>query len=395
MAPPSASGPSGFPPGFRWGTASSATQSQGATPADNWWSWEEAGKAPRSGAGNGFDTVYASDFRLLADWGFGEYRMSLDWARIEPRAGHRDQGAVEHYREILRAGRRAGMTMWACLLHTALPAWFAAEGGFLAPTAAAAWARHVDFVAETFGDLVDGWMPVSNPAGYAEKAYLRGTFPPGHTSQEEFLTVLQAVHEAEFEAALRLRQTGKPTSTNEALVSLHPADASADAAAATALVDAVLWGTWLNMARSPRYEDAFDQYGFSYYFTAAVNAAADLLPYPAGHPVGVGPQGYASWAPGLGEVLARLHAELPGRTFLVSEIGLGGKDDTERAAYLPDALEQVREALAAGMDIAGVHFWTGVENYEWLEGYTVPFGLFDRDRAPRQSAHVVRSFIRG
>ncbi|MFF4364900.1 family 1 glycosylhydrolase [Streptomyces sp. NPDC001594] len=109
----------------------------------------------------------------------------------------------------------------------------------------------------------------------------------------------------------------------------------------------------------------------------------------------MGPQGYAPWAPGLGEVLARLHAELPGRKFLVAEIGLGGEDDARRTAYLSDALEEVRRALAGGMDITGVHLWTGVDNYERLDGHTVPFGLFDRDRTPKPSAHLVRSFLRG
>ncbi|MEU1630352.1 family 1 glycosylhydrolase [Streptomyces sp. NPDC020096] len=160
-------GPNGFPAGFSWGTASSATQSQGATPADNWWDWEQAGKAPRSGDGNDFDKLYASDFALLADWGFSDYRLSLDWARIEPQPGQHDRQAIEHYRQILLAGRDAGLTMWVCLLHTALPAWFAAQDGFLSPTAGTAWARHVDFIAETFGDLADGWMPVNNPTAYA------------------------------------------------------------------------------------------------------------------------------------------------------------------------------------------------------------------------------------
>ncbi|MEU9005276.1 family 1 glycosylhydrolase, partial [Streptomyces sp. NPDC048551] len=62
--------------------------------------------------------------------------------------------------------------------------------------------------------------------------------------------------------------------------------------------------------------------------------------------------------------------------------------------YLPAALEQVRAAMAGGMDITGVHLWTGVDNYEWLDGHTVPFGLFDRDRTPKPSARVVQSFIR-
>ena len=34
----------------------------------------------------------------------------------------------------------------------------------------------------------------------------------------------------------------------------------------------------------------------------------------------------------------------------------------------------------------GFFFWTGVDNYEWLHGYDVAFGLFDRDRTPRPSA---------
>ncbi|MCX5199335.1 family 1 glycosylhydrolase [Streptomyces sp. NBC_00249] len=56
---------------------------------------------------------------------------------------------------------------------------------------------------------------------------------------------------------------------------------------------------------------------------------------------------------------------------------------------------QVRDAIAGGMDITGVHLWNGVDNYEWLDGYTVPFGLFDRNRVPKHSAHIVQSFIRG
>ncbi|MEU5833078.1 family 1 glycosylhydrolase [Streptomyces diacarni] len=390
MTPSAASAPR-FPTGFSWGTASSATQSQGATPADNWWAWEQAGKAPSSGNGNAFDTLYASDFALLAEWGFSDYRMSLDWARLEPRPGHHDAHAIEHYRRILTAGRDVGLTMWVCLLHTALPVWFADEGGFLSAKAADTWARHVNFIGETFGDLADGWMPVNNPTAYAQKAYLTGTFPPGHASQEEFLTALRTIHQADFEAALVLRQGGRPTSTNEALLTLHPADDSADTAGIAALVDSVVWDSWLNLARTSRYEDAFDQYGFSYYLSPAISASADLLPYPAGSPVG--PQGYVAWAPGLGEVLARLHKELPGKRFLVAEIGYGGHHDTARATYLQAALGHVHDAMNTGMDISGIHLWTGVDNYEWLDGYDVPFGLFDRKRAPRPSAHRLKTLM--
>ncbi|MFF3640433.1 family 1 glycosylhydrolase [Streptomyces sp. NPDC002564] len=381
-----------FPASFSWGTASSATQSQGATPADNWWTWERAGRVPSSGDGNAFGTRYAGDFALLSEWGFSDYRMSLDWARLEPEPGRHDPHAVELYRAMLTAGRDAGLTMWVCLLHTALPQWFADQGGFLSPQADETWARHVAFVAETFADLADGWMPINNPTAFAQKAYLTGTFPPGHTSQEEFLTALQAIHRADFEAALILRQTGKPTSTNEALLTLHPTDDSSETAGIAALIDSVVWDSWLNLVRNPRYENAFDLYGFSYYFSPAINAAGDLLPHPAHTPVG--PQGYVAWAPGLGEVLARLHQELPGKRFLVAEIGYGGDDDGARSAYLRDAITQVHDAIGNGIDVRGIHLWTAIDNYEWLDGHNVAFGLFDAHRAPRTSARMIRELMR-
>ena len=42
---------------------------------------------PRSGDGNGFGTRYAEDFRLLAEHGLTHHRLSIEWARIEPRPG--------------------------------------------------------------------------------------------------------------------------------------------------------------------------------------------------------------------------------------------------------------------------------------------------------------------
>jgi len=48
--------------------------------------------------------------------------------------------------------------------------------------------------------------------------------------------------------------------------------------------------------------------------------------------------------------------------------------------------EALRAAIADGVDVRGFFHWTGVDNYEWLFGYPVPFGLIDRDRKPRGSA---------
>ena len=80
---------------------------------------------PDLGAGNGFATRYAEDFALLADLGLTHHRLSIDWARIEPEEGRRDEAAVQHYRAVLTAARDAGIEPWVTLHHFVLPRWVA------------------------------------------------------------------------------------------------------------------------------------------------------------------------------------------------------------------------------------------------------------------------------
>ncbi len=370
---------------FFWGTASSSVQTEGASPADTWSARERAGHAPASGTGTGFGQRFAEDFARLADLGLTDHRLSISWARVRPEPDRIDHDAVEHYRRVLRAGRSAGLRIWVTLLHTATPLWFA---GFTGPAGVRQWHDWVALAAALFGDVAGGWKPINNPAGFALKGYLAGSFPPGVRDPELFDTVLRTVTRAEFDAGLALADTGLPRCSIEGLAVLHPADGSAAAVEATRRLDDAFWAGWLRWARDPAYAGAFDHIGVSYYITARVDGAGTLLPYPAGAPAG--PLGYAPWPGGLGDVLERLERELPGRSFVVAELGYGGAD-TERVAYLESALAQVRAARAAGISVDGLFFWTDVDNYEWNAGFDVPFGLFDADRRPKPSADLVRT----
>lgn len=390
------SGPDDFAGRWWWGTGASAVQMEGASIADDWYRWEQSGKAPCSGDGNGFATSYVEDFRVLAGLGLTDFRLSINWARVVPERGHVDQEAVAYYRSVLDAARSAGLRVWICLLHSAIPVWFADQGGFASGEALGTWLEWVELAAATFADLAGGWVPVNEGTSYALKAYLTGTFPPGHRDVGETAQVLQTVHLCDFEAALRLRTTGLPTCTNEALLPLYPIDDTPQTAAAVASIDAMVWQSWLHLAREPRYAGAFDLIGFSYYYSAAVGPDRRPMPYPAGE--SAGPLGYVPWPDGLAAVLERLHRELPDARFVVAEVGYGGNgdlDDVDRAEYLRRALTHIASAQDAGMRIEGVSIWTGIDNYEWLHGFDVSFGLFDRMRKPRTSAEFIRKVIGG
>jgi beta-glucosidase len=366
---------------FWWGTGASATQAEGAAARSDWARWEREGKAPPSGDGNGFGSRFAEDFRLYAEYGLTHHRLAIDWARIEPSEGKRDPQAIEHYRRVLQAAREAGVAPWVCLHHFTLPGWFGDDlGGFLDEQAAGYhWPRHVDFVAETFGDLVYGWKPMNEPVAYAVAGFLAGQFPPGHRNVDDFHTALRNLHRANAHAA-RLLRGGGPVSTIHNLSPIRAADSSPEARQRASRVDDVMWRSWAE----PDLLDPFDLVGFSYYSALAVGADGAFDPYPPG--ARVGPMGYAPWSEGLGEVLHRLADELPNRPLLVCEHGVGTDDDSWRVDVLRDSLAEVDRARADGIDVRGFFHWTGVDNYEWLRGFDVQFGLFDRDRNPKPSA---------
>ncbi len=388
-----------WPDSFLWGTGASSTQCEGAAPASDWWDWERAGRAPLSGDGNGFAARYREDFALLARLGLTHHRLSIEWARIEPEPGRRDPAAVSHYRDVLQAARAAGVTPWVCLHHFTLPRWFAARGGFLVPANRELWARHVDFVAETFGDLVGGWKPVNEMNIYATIAYRGTSFAPGRGSREEAAIVHREIHLATAEAAVRLRRTGAPVASIFALSALVAQDESPATAQRLARMRESLWNPGLGLFRDgvlrvpglapverPDLAGWFDWLGFSYYAALGVRDGKTVI-----HPPGaeVSPLGYGIWPDGLGLVLDDLHSLAPDTPLLVAEFGVGTSDDAQRARYLARGLEVTRAALARGIDVRGFFHWTAVDNYEWLHGYDVSFGIIDRERKVRLSAQVL------
>jgi beta-glucosidase len=403
-----------FPDDFMWGTAASATQTEGAAPRSDWRRWEQLNRVPESGEGNGFATNYASDFAMLAEYGLTHHRLSLDWARLEPEQGRIDSEAVEHYTAMLQAATDAGINIWACLHHFTLPGWFSDDmGGFLSERGLSYhWARHVDWMGETFGDLVFGWQPINEPRAFAMLGYRTGTIPPGVTDPETFAKALRAMHLANHEAWRLLHSGGKPVAT---IMDLQPAYGAvrgrlpeerdlADAKAQS--FDDITFATWIRALRDgvlevpglppeevPDMAGSFDYIGFSYYFAVSVYADATFGPYPAD--ARVGPMGYAPWTEGLGLVLRRLADELPGRKFLVAECGFGTDDDDWREELLKASLEETARAVADGVDVRGFFHWTAVDNYEWTFGFDFPFGLFDRDRKPKGSAALARRWALG
>lgn len=362
---------------------------------------------PPSVDGNGFSGEYQSDFEQLAELGLTHHRLSLDWARLEPYEGRHDADEIDRYRDLLRAAGDAGLSIWVCLHHVTLPGWFADDlGGFVDWRGREYhWAKHVDFVAETFGDLVAGWIPVHDPLGFASRGWLTASRPPGRRDPEAFSEVLEATHLAAHVAWKLLRSGDQPVATSHDVRPLHPVDASPETARALTIADELAWRCWTRAmtdgvlqipGRSPIEDESFigayDLVGFTYRGASIVGVDGTTIPYPADAPR-LNPLGDAAFPDGLRHCIERLAHDLAGRDLLVAGCGwvtdpAADAEDDWRVEYLTSCLGLVDEAVADGYPLRGFFHDTAVDSYEWEHGFGVRNGLIDRDRNPKPSAEL-------
>src|SRR5205807_2648385 len=176
-----------FPEGFVWGTATAAHQVDGANWNNDWWEWEHDPSSPCvESSGDACDHWhrYPDDLRLLADLGFGSYRFSLEWSRIEPEEGEFSRAALDHYRAMCEGCRELGLSPVVTFHHFTSPRWVAAAGGWADPVTAERFARFCSRAAGHLADVMGAACTINEPNVVAFYGYRGGVFPPGERSSE-------------------------------------------------------------------------------------------------------------------------------------------------------------------------------------------------------------------
>ncbi len=124
-----------LPPDFLFGVSNSAYQVEGGYnqpggPYNNWAEWEREGKVEKPGEACRFWDRYREHVDLAASLGLNAFRLSMEWARLQPAssAGKAppppwDEKALDRYAEILAAVLDAGMEPVVTLHHFTHPAW--------------------------------------------------------------------------------------------------------------------------------------------------------------------------------------------------------------------------------------------------------------------------------
>ncbi|WP_019926460.1 family 1 glycosylhydrolase [Nocardia sp. BMG111209] len=351
---------------FLWGVSASGFQSEGDAPDSNWTRYIAGGAAEPYRQSVDFLGNYAADIDRAAGLGAKVYRISIEWARVQPDPAGWDEPALRTYEQIVDRIIAAGMKPMLTLDHWVYPGWAADRGGWRNPAMVADWLRNAQQVVHRFAGRDPLWVTINEPAAYVGTELRIGAITPDEAPV--VTDRLAQAHNAIYDTIHLLQPTARVTSN----LGYVPAAE-----------------TEVNQPYVDKIAAKLDFLGVDYYFGPTAETA--LAGTDAGAP--------RMWelpeqTEGIYYALRHYARQFPGKPLYVVENGIpteNGRprpDGYTRADHLRDTIYWLQRARADGLNIIGYNYWSLTDNYEW-GSYTPRFGLYtvDVDTDPTLTRH--------
>jgi len=401
-----------FPAGFLWGAATAAHQVEGNNTASDVWLLEHTSPTvyaePSGDAANSLE-LWRSDLDLVKSLGLNSYRFSLEWARIEPEKGLFSIAMLDHYKAMIEGCQTRGLTPFVTFNHFTTPRWFAAQGGWGHIDAPALFARYCDRAARHLAAAIGYATTLNEPnlsgklqfllpgdllsadkamVAAAAKALGVAEYLPGNPLYVRDMATVQA----HLIAGHKLGRAAIKAVRGDLPVGVSLAILDDQAVGKNSLRDEkreYFYGDWLRAAKGD------DFLGIQNY-ERTVWDDKGKRPNPTGAVTNT--MGAEVYPPSLAGVARYAHA-VTGLPIVVTEHGVGSEHDEIRANLIPAALTELKKAMDDGVPVLGYLHWSLIDNYEWVFGYRIQFGLCSLDRrtfarTPKPSATVLGRIAR-
>lgn len=432
-----------FPEGFWWGSATSATQIEGAANIDGkgkniWDYWYEI-EPNRFFDNVGPETTsdfyhrYKEDIRLMKEFGHNSFRLSISWSRLIPDGtGEINPKAVEFYNDVLDELHAHDIEPFVCLYHFDMPLAMQKIGGFESREVVDAYERYARKCFELFGDRVKKWFTFNEPIVPVEGGYLYNFHYPDvvdfrRAAQVAFHTML-----ASARAVKAFREMNIPDGKIGIILNLTPSYPRSDHPAdldAARICDLFFNRSFLDPAVLGEYpeeliailkkhgqlpvvadgdlelikKNTIDILGVNYYQPRRVKAKEHLPnPYSPFMPEwyfdyyempGRKMNPYRGWEiyeKGIYDIMINLRDHYGNIESYVSENGMGVQDedrflkdgqiqDDYRIEFIKGHLIWLHKAIEEGCNAKGYHLWTFMDNWSWLNAYKNRYGLISVD----------------
>ena len=392
---------------FLWGASTSGHQVEGNNVNDDCWLLEHLSnsmfKEPSGDACDHYH-LFEPDIAMLASFGLNAYRFSVEWSRIEPAEGQFSNAELAHYRRVLEACHKHGVTPLVTYVHVAVPSWFAQKGGWDQPDAPALFARYCSVVTRALGDLIGYAATINEPDLPMLFRWL--LIPHVGTLSDMNQKLLPGLREQLKNPRFNTGFVGDPDRLLERMLDAHAQGRKAIKAEKSSLPVGLtlaieddqdplpsmhepsgvqakyrqVYAPWFEAAKA-------DDYIGVQTYTRSFVGKSNLTP-PAGTEMTLGGM---EFYPEALEHAIRLAAKATGVPVIVTENGVATADDTRRVEYIRRAVAGVDRCRKDGLDVRGYIHWSLLDNFEWVFGYGPTYGLvaFDhvtQKRTPKPSA---------
>ncbi len=406
-----------FPRGFLWGTATAAHQVEGNNKNNNWYAFEQEEGRIAEGHKSGlacdwWGGRWREDFDRAAETGQNALRLSIEWSRIQPKPDMWDEDALDHYRQMMQGLLDRGLFPLVTLHHFTDPLWVTEMGGWENAEIVPLFEAYTEKVVGALKGYVSTWCTINEPNVVAVMGSLLGEFPPGKNDLGTTFAAMENMaraHAASYHKIKELQPEsrvgmainyrgflpGRPGFPPDRMLAnmLHKlynnffADASAEG---------VLRFIG-KQVKLPQAKGTMDYMGVNYYTCDEVRfdlRAKDVLFTRRGLAPGfeASPNGMLTNQPEgfFGALKWALGYNLP---IIVTENGTEDDQDDFRRRYLIEHIHQMWRAVNFNYPIKGYFQWSLVDNFEWAEGWTKRFGLWELDietqaRRKRRSADM-------
>lgn len=393
-----------FPEGFLWGSATAAHQIEGNNiHSSNWYhEQEKLRKNPDyaiSGMACDHYNKYSEDVQLLENLGHQAFRMSVEWARIEPEEGRFVEKEVNHYVQELSLLKKKGIKTFVTLVHFSVPRWFEEKGEFLTIDNLNIFERYLNYIVPRISPFTDFWIIFNEfNLGISKEALTRkynsviyhayGYHLIKHYSDRPISTahaLVQYYGKRQNDKFDRAMQEYKDVTDHEFF--FH--------AIRTGELVVPGYGSILDK----NIKDTCDFWAVNLYTREMVDARkADFssVRYSFTQTKMLPMEFYLDeFYP---ECMYHNLTRLMDKPIYITENGCSCVDDDFRIVYLVEYLCALQEAIKAGADVRGYLYWSLLDNYEWYT-WIPQFGLVDVDRehdfkrTPKPSAYFYKEII--
>ncbi len=424
----------GFKKGFFWGTATAASQIEGAYLQDGkslsiWDGLPFDGRVKNNENANvacDHYNRYREDIELMKEIGVNSYRFSINWARIiSDSQGTINQKGLEFYENLVDGLLKADIEPMITLYHWDLPMWAHNRGGWKNPEIIECFLHYVQVVVSALSDRVRYWITFNEPQCFVEYGYGWGAHAPFEkNSRTEVDKIARNVMLAHGKAVSLMRKIGKQplkitfSPANYTTCPRYDSKEEIERAKEKTFndlnVDSVAyWSDPIVLGKRSIGQDflsdedlkiicqPLDFYSYNIYHSTRDNENERFF-------VGM-PKTALGW-PITPECLywsAKYYYERYHLPIMVSENGMANIDfvmsdghvhDPQRIDFIKTYLQALKKAREE-VEIIGYQYWTLMDNFEWAQGYDARFGLIYVDyrtgkRTLKDSAYYYRDVIK-